>query len=73
MSRGTALGERTHPLHRFAGRLHAALDELGAPVPWSMTEAEITETLAELHAGVARLQAHTLCLVGHADRTNLAA
>ena len=72
MSRGTAIGERTHPLHVFAARLHGALDTVGSPAPWSLTQAELTETLTELHAGVARLQGHALTLVGHADATNLA-
>ncbi|HSV38186.1 MAG TPA: DUF222 domain-containing protein, partial [Nocardioidaceae bacterium] len=72
MSRGTAIGERVHPLHVFAGRLHTALNGLGSPAVWSMSETELTESMMELASGVARVQAQLLTCVGHADRTNVA-
>src|SRR5687767_10434193 len=69
---GTPVADRAHRLHWFAGRLHEVLDEVGSPATWSMTAEEVTETLAELSAGVARLQGLFLGLVADADRTDLA-
>jgi hypothetical protein len=70
---GTPAADRVHRLHWFAGRLHQVLDEVGSPATWSMTAGEVTETLAELSAGIARLQGLFLGLVADADRTDLAA
>ena len=71
----TPVAERTHPLHRFAGRLHEVLDQVtagaGTPV-WSLGEAELVETLSELQTALPRLTERILALLAHAEHTDLA-
>ena len=62
-----------HPVVRFAGSLHGALDRL-APVPaWSMTPVEQREALVELARAEARLAEVRLRVLVAADRNQVGA
>src|SRR5689334_944906 len=59
---------RSHRLHWFAGRTHQVLDDLGDPAVWAMNAAERAETLTELLALRARIDAHVLAVIAEADQ-----
>src|SRR3712207_8771401 len=69
----TPVGDRRHPLHVFAGRLTAALDDLSGVSTLSLSVAETAETFVELTRAVSRLRALQLAALGHADRLDVAA
>src|SRR3712207_156175 len=69
----TPVGERRHPVHVFAGRLHAVLDDLAETALLSLDSAETTETVVELTTALARLRALQLAVVAHADVLDVAA
>ena len=68
----TPVDERVHRLHRFAGRVREVTAEHAEDPLWSMTVGEFVETLADLDAAGAQLQALSLGMVAFADRTDLA-
>ncbi len=65
--------ERQHPLHVFAGRLSADLDDLAEVPALSLSREETAEALVELTTAVSRLRAVQLAVLAHADRIDLAA
>src|SRR3712207_733106 len=67
------VAERRHPVHVFAGRLHAVLDDLADTSLLSLGMAETTETVVELTTALARLRALQLAVVAHADVLDVAA
>jgi hypothetical protein len=69
----TPVAERVHRLHRFAGRLHEVLDELGEPSLWSMDESELVETALELHGALPRLAERMLAALAQVDLLHAAA
>jgi hypothetical protein len=71
MSQQSTPAERTHRVHRFTGRLHQVLDDLGRPSPWVLDDTEVTTTLVEVTTGIARLQALQLDLLAHVDKGDL--
>src|SRR4051812_28251785 len=72
-SRGsTPLADRRHPLHVFAARLHARLDELADVEPWAMDASECAETLVEVVAAEARLAGLRARLLARAETLDVA-
>jgi hypothetical protein len=76
----TPVGDRRHPVHVFAGRLTAALEELAggsergsSPSLLSLSPAETTETVREVMTVMARLRGLQLAVLAHADVLDVAA
>jgi hypothetical protein len=68
----SAVVERTHPMHRFAGWLHEACDRVADAAVWSMSEQEISETLTELYAAQVRIAERIGAVLAQAERDGLA-
>ena len=66
-------GSRAHQVHRFLGRLHEVLDQVGTETVWALSPEELSECLSEAYAAMSRLHAVTLDLLAHADTSGLAA
>jgi hypothetical protein len=64
---------RSHPAHRFLGRLHEVLDTVSTDTAWALGPAELAECLQEAYAAQARLAELTLALVAQAEACDLAA
>lgn len=71
----TPVGERTTPVHWFAGRVHEVLDEVtaGGVVVSTLSPAETAEALTEIDRAERRLAALKLELMAHGDRVDVAA
>lgn len=64
---------RTNPLHRFAGRLTGALDDLAGSPAWAMSADEQGETLVELSRAQSRIAELRLRVLVAADRNDVGA
>src|SRR3954447_12999016 len=69
----TPLVERRHPLHVFAARLHARLDELAGVEAWALDTDECGETVREVLEAEARLAGLRARLLAHAETVEVAA
>ncbi len=75
-SRGpTPLGERSVQVHWFAGRLHGVIDDLVDPLVATagLDAAAAAETIVELTAGIARMEALRAAVLTRADTLDVAA
>lgn len=71
----TPPGDRVNPLHRFAGRLEAVLDEIAPAGQVSLSGLDATatvEALSELHRASGRVQALVLTLLARAESLGVA-
>jgi Domain of unknown function (DUF222) len=64
---------RTHPVARFASRVHAVLDDLRETPAWSMTPDEQRTALVDLVRAEARIAALRLRVLAAADSADVAA
>ena len=69
----SSVGDRVHPVHVFAGRLTAALDDLADTSTLSLGVAETVEATVELTWALSRLRAVQLAVLAQADRLDVAA
>ncbi len=69
----TSVEDRRHPVHVFAGRLTAALEELAGASMLSLGVAETVETTVELTKALSQLRALQLAVLAHADILDVAA
>jgi hypothetical protein len=69
----TPVGDRSHPLHVFAGRLSAALDDLVGVSMLSLSPGETAETTLELTRALSRLRGLQLSTIAHAEVVDVAA
>jgi hypothetical protein len=69
----TDLETRTHPVARFASRVHAVLDDLRETPAWSMTPDEQRTALVDLVRAEARIAALRLRVLAAADSADVAA
>ena len=67
------LETRTHPVVRFASRVHAVLDDLGEASAWAMTLDEQRDTLVALARAEARIAGLRLRVLAAADRSDVSA
>ena len=69
----TDLETRTHPVARFASRVHAVLDDLRETPAWSMTPDEQRAAVIDLARAEARIAALRLRVLAAADTADVAA
>ena len=69
----TDLETRTHPVARFASRVHTVLDDLRETPAWSMTPDEQRAALVDLARAEARIAALRLRVLAAADTADVAA
>jgi hypothetical protein len=69
----TDVETRTHPVVRFAARVHVVLDDLRETPAWSMTPGEQRAALVDLARAEARIAALRLRVLAAADTADVAA
>ncbi len=69
----TPLPQRSHPVHRLAGRLLEALDEIDSAPLLGLSAQEAGEATVELTVALSRLTALKLSTLAQADRSDVAA
>ncbi len=69
----TATVELLHPLQHALDRVSGALDEIGDPAPWSLTDREVDALLVGLDRVASRVRARSLDVLAEARRRNRAA
>ena len=69
----TPVTDRRHPVHVFAGRVAAALEELAGASTLTLGSTETTETVVELTRALGQLRALQLAVLAHADVLDVAA
>jgi hypothetical protein len=69
----TALADRSHPVHRFSGRLLEVLDELSGASLLGLSAEEAGEATIELTRALSRLTAMRLLALARADSADVAA